>query len=348
MWLSLLAVLSGSRVVSAAVPVIAILAQPDWPPTLGNQQSYIAASYVKWLEAEGARVVVLRYDEPQEVTESILTWVNGIVFPGGDFPIKLGSAYGDFGNFVFTQAVKHGIPSWGTCLGFEQLFYYSSNESWPGPLSPGWNSTDGPTMLPINVTTSGRQSSLFSDWPTALLQKASREPWFWHAHSWSVSTHDFEKRQVLRDFWDVLAVTSDSRGQEFVSIAKAKKLPMFASIFHPEKNAFEFQQPSPELAETLEVHSAGAVDVARRFAATFVAECSKFRGVKFTTANVYEWSIHKWQPVYTAPLGSMFEEQYFFPPWGKQGTIQAASIHITKPIQSTKPQGSHLRLSLKH
>lgn len=348
MWLCLLSLFTCNAQIQAFVPVIGVLAQPDWPPNPDNQQSYVAASYVKWLEAEGARVVVLRYDEPQEVTASILAWVNGIVFPGGDFPIKLGSAYGDFGLFVFTEAVKQGIPSWGTCLGFEQLLYYSANETWPGPLTSGWNSTDGPTMLPLNITKAGKQSSLFNDWPTALLQAAGREPWFWHAHSWSVATHDFERRPVLRSFWEVLAVNSDARGLEFVSILKAKTLPIFASIFHPEKNAFEFQQPSPELAESLPAHSAGAVDATRRLAAAFIAECSKFRGVKFTTEDVYKWSIHKWQPVYTAPLGSMFEEQYFFPPWGKAANVQASSIRISNPIRIGNHDGSgRSMLSLK-
>lgn len=348
MWLSLLAILHCCQTVSASVPVVAVLAQPDYPPTPGDQKSYVAASYVKWLEAEGARVVVLRYDEPQELTASILEWINGVVFPGGDGGFQ--DQYGDFGRFVFTQVVKRGIPTWGTCLGFQQLVYFSSNESFPGPISPGWNSTDGPTMLPLNLTSTGKHSALFGDWPKALLQKAGREPWLWHAHHWSVSTQDFERRQVLRDFWDVLAVNSDSRGLEFVSIVKSKKLPMFGSIFHPEKNAFEFQQPSPELAETLPVHSASAVDVARRLAASFVAECAKFQGQKkISFQEVYKWSIHNWQPVYTAPLGSMFEEQYFFPPWGKKENLQAASIHITNPIQSTKLiQGSSsVRLSLK-
>lgn len=348
MWLAFLAMLNCSAGVSAFAPVIGILAQPDWPPTPENQQSYIAASYVKWLEAEGARIVVLRYDEPHEVTANILTWVNGILFPGGDFPIKLGSAYGDFGSFVFEEAVKQGIPSWGTCLGFEQLFYYSSYEAWPGPITPGWNSTDGPTMLPINLTKAGQSSALFKDWPTSLMQSAGKEPFFWHAHSWSVATRDFAQRRKLSDFWDVLAVNFDSRGQEFVSLAKAKNLPMYASIFHPEKNAFEFQQPSPEIAETLPVHSASAVEATRRLATAFVAECSQFRGVKFATQDIFKWSIHNWQPVYTAPLGSMFEEQYFFPPWGKKEVLQASSIRITNPIRSAKSkEHSHGGLSLK-
>lgn len=59
--------------------VIGILAQP----TGDNKASYIAASYVKYIESSGGRVVPIDYRWSTEKLRSVFSKVNGILFPGG-------------------------------------------------------------------------------------------------------------------------------------------------------------------------------------------------------------------------------------------------------------------------
>ena len=62
-------------------PIIAVLAQKEHKELPPNQ-SYIAASYVKYLESSGARVVpIAHYYTTKQVTE-IFKYVNGVFFPG--------------------------------------------------------------------------------------------------------------------------------------------------------------------------------------------------------------------------------------------------------------------------
>jgi len=64
-------------------PIIGILSQPtDGSLTpYGNQ--YIAASYVKYIESAGARVVPILYDSGVQNITTLLGYINGVLFPGG-------------------------------------------------------------------------------------------------------------------------------------------------------------------------------------------------------------------------------------------------------------------------
>ena len=52
---------------------------------MGNSsyKSYIAASYVKFVESGGARVVPVLIDQPDEYYQMIFNSTNGLVLPGG-------------------------------------------------------------------------------------------------------------------------------------------------------------------------------------------------------------------------------------------------------------------------
>lgn len=90
-------------------------------------RSYIMAAYVKWVEAAGARVVPIIMYEDWDVTESKLRSLNGLVFPGGD------GDYLDWGAPMFDLIVELNdqgqfYPIWGTCLGFESMTIWASDE----------------------------------------------------------------------------------------------------------------------------------------------------------------------------------------------------------------------------
>ena len=48
-----------------------------------NYTSYIDSSYIKYIEAAGARVVPVLINQPMEYYRTIFTSTNGLLFPGG-------------------------------------------------------------------------------------------------------------------------------------------------------------------------------------------------------------------------------------------------------------------------
>jgi hypothetical protein len=61
--------------------IIGIFAQPS------HAGEYIAASYIKWLEAAGARAVPIPYNASVPVLDALFARVNGLLLPGGGNPL---------------------------------------------------------------------------------------------------------------------------------------------------------------------------------------------------------------------------------------------------------------------
>ena len=65
-------------------PVIGIFTQTCNEDGIDHFESYIAASYVKFVEMSGAQVVPIYAFAPQEEIAALLPKLNGVLFPGGD------------------------------------------------------------------------------------------------------------------------------------------------------------------------------------------------------------------------------------------------------------------------
>ena len=59
-----------------------------WLLTEQVGQTYIAASYVKYLEMAGARVVPIHYKSSSDQLAALFKKINGILFPGGGMDLR--------------------------------------------------------------------------------------------------------------------------------------------------------------------------------------------------------------------------------------------------------------------
>eukprot|EP00890_Picochlorum_soloecismus_P001023 jgi/Picsp_1/1921/NSC_05387-R1_protein len=85
-------------------PLIGILSQGGEPAPEGS--SYIAASYVKFVESAGARAVPILHDMSKKEMERRFRAVNGILIPGGGQDLSPGHPYYDAVEHLFDLAVK--------------------------------------------------------------------------------------------------------------------------------------------------------------------------------------------------------------------------------------------------
>ena len=116
-------------------PIIGVLTQPlgdnqKSDPLYAGKTSYIMASYINILESAGARTVPLIYDGDLEEQLAKIDSLNGVFFCGGG----AGGDYDVFGKTVYEYAKAKNdqgqyLPVWGTCLGFENLAMFSSDNS---------------------------------------------------------------------------------------------------------------------------------------------------------------------------------------------------------------------------
>ena len=124
-------------------PIIAVMAQP-----LGNATDYLPASYVKWLELGGARVVPVMYEATDREVDAIFANTNGLLLIGGDAPV-CSAARRFLANAVSAAKGGDAYPIWGTCDGFEWLMQMAAKDD--GALQPGFD-TDQSLAVTLTLT----------------------------------------------------------------------------------------------------------------------------------------------------------------------------------------------------
>jgi len=118
-------------VISNDRPIIGVLTHPPIAPLIAD--GFIVASYVKWIEAGGARVTVIPVNASSTEIERLFNSVNGILFTGGATePIIDDTEYYRTAKMIYQLTIDANnngdyFPLWGTCLGLELLSILSSN-----------------------------------------------------------------------------------------------------------------------------------------------------------------------------------------------------------------------------
>jgi len=299
------AVLVAAYVVEAVNnrPIIGILDQ-RWDEENEDNRTYVAASYVKWVESAGARAIPLFYDAwSVEEMQSMLKNINGVIFPGGgaEFKGKYLAQLQTIFNFA-KQSTDNGVyfPLWGTCLGFEELICLGANDT--SVLDGPFDCAD--VNLALTLAPAASQSKLFQAMPDNLKQIITTQKVAYNYHEFGITPKHFNNLPLLVDFYNVLSTNEDMKGTPFISTIEAKKYPIYGTQWHPEIAVFEWVLKSEHSTDSIEVNSWMG-----RF---FVNECRK-NDNHFSDATAEKKALfYQYDPTYTGDLFPPFMQSYFF------------------------------------
>ncbi|KAI3695276.1 hypothetical protein L1987_78271 [Smallanthus sonchifolius] len=292
-------------------PVIGIVSHPGDGASgrLSNatNASYIAASYVKFVESAGARVIPLIYNEPLDILQTKLNLVNGVLFTGGWSKSGL---YFDVIEGIFKQVLKKNdagehFPLLAICLGFELLtMIISKNNNILEDFSASDQASTLQFMKKINI-----EETLFQRFPPELIAKLSTECLVMQNHKYGISPETFQGNTELCSFFKILTTSTDQNNKVYVSTVQSENYPVTAVQWHPEKNAFEW-------GSSVIPHSDNAIQVTQHVANFFIGEARKSFDrppAKQVLANL----IYNYSPTYCGTAGKGYDEVYIFSETGK-------------------------------
>ncbi|KAK9816035.1 hypothetical protein WJX74_001849 [Apatococcus lobatus] len=248
-------------------PLIGIVSEPGGPSPEGY--SYIAGSYVRFIESAGARAVPIPYDLPIDETKRRFGLINGVLIPGGAGTLAAGYQFFDTAKLLMELALAANdqgdyFPVHGTCLGFQLMcIAISQNES----LLSSFDAGNYPSVQ--SLTQAAGNSRFYAHFPDQLRSDVMDLPITMQNHHFGVTLESFRDSQKLTSFFDLLSTAKDRQGKEYVNTIEGKKYPFSGCEWHPEKNAYEW---APQLGIP---HSPEAIDVTYAAAKFVVGEARK-------------------------------------------------------------------------
>lgn len=280
-------------------PIIGILAQKITDKLLHKfypytkKRSYIATSYVKFLQSAGARVVPIldTYDDAN--LTKIFRSINGILLPGGGVNLK-NSKFFKTGKKLFKMAVdvnhKGGyFPIMGICLGFEAIHHYVEGKQ---DFLSKYNVEN--QSLPITLDSTYKTSRMFYNLTKQLKDSLQKQALTSNFHHDGVDPSWYKKSKKLKKDFRLLATSKDRDGKTFVSAFEGIRYPFYGTQFHPEKPAFEWHP-------TLDIkHTSDAVKIGQYLVDFFVDETRKNDNKFESYAEEIQYIIDRYPPLYTA------------------------------------------------
>ncbi|XP_020901384.2 gamma-glutamyl hydrolase [Exaiptasia diaphana] len=285
-------------------PIIGVLAETLPAKRSQYGQYYIAASYVKFIESAGGRVVPIFPNATSDDILKIFNYINGVLFPGGGVSLTE-SGYAKNGKLFYELSVKafdEGVtfPVLGTCLGFELLNVITSDDK---VVLSHVDAENLPT--PLIFAEGFKESRMFSNAPEHLLKSIQDSSITMNNHHWGVTPENFQNNKNISSFYNVISTNKDREGKIFVSTIEGKRYPIYGLQWHPEKNQFEW---SPR--ESIP-HSPEAIELGQ-YIANFIVGQARLNNHKFPSPEEEAAAlIYNYNPMYTGSF-SNFTQMYFF------------------------------------
>ncbi|XP_055327833.1 gamma-glutamyl hydrolase-like isoform X2 [Paramacrobiotus metropolitanus] len=263
--------------------------------------SFIAASYVKWIESAGARVVPVLLSQPPEYYTALMSKINGVLFPGGGVSLT-DSGYAQTGKLLYAMAKEMNdkgnyFPIWGTCLGYELLTVLTAD----GCFLTSCNAEN--VSLPLQFPSGYKLSRMFSPASKEVTDILANESSTANSHRKCLTPASFSASGLK----DKLRPTSYSTAQDgvtFIAAVEDLQYPFYGVQFHPEKAHFEFHHPSAYS------HSQHAILASQYFANFFVSQ-TRMNKQRFQNQEEEDkYSIYNWNPMFSK--ATIYDQMYLF------------------------------------
>ena len=255
------------KILAIDSPIIGIITHPVHDDDLNSTYSTkIEASYVKWIESAGGRVIPIDYNMNNYTElDHIFSSINGLLFPGGGTSISKTATY-LYNKVIDANQNDDYFPLWGTCLGFQWLsILISNNQDIITSLEIENRS------LSLNLTANAIHSYLYQD--SHIRDIVTNEAITMNNHHYGLSPLNFNK-YIKPNGFQLLSTNIAINHQLFVSSYEHIKYPIYAVQYHPEKNQYEHGYKANHPYEHIN-HSMSAIQFGQYTANIFINAARK-------------------------------------------------------------------------
>ena len=326
--IQLLFIFITSRTQANDAPIIGLVTMPCWiepelcpwavdPETI----QFFPASYVKWIESGGGRVIPIMSDAKHEEVRDLLGMINGIVFPGGAAFLFGPSKYWyqihnilDYLREFHDDNPTQSIPIWSTCMGFEAMVCATAQAGYD---AMGLNYSAVNIPLSIDWYPYVNDSQIFNgnlpnEYSQSVIDKISKENITMNSHGGAFDPDIFNTDPYLKGNFSVLGISYDRWDQPFVALIESKKelgLKWFGAQFHPEKPSYEFNS----VTDTDIPHNLDSIYVNQYFVEFFIDECRESNNITMSADEYDKRVIYNYEPYYLDKNNTVdYEQVYMF------------------------------------
>jgi gamma-glutamyl hydrolase len=211
----------------------------------GAPASCFSAFYSRWLQAAGARPVLLPFDANATFLDALLDRVNGVLFTGGgledlafDTPYMVAAAH-VLGVVAAKNAAGVFFPLHGTCQGMQVLSLLAAQNQ--SVLVEGVYDAENLSLPLTLVAPGGPASRLVSSMPPDVRATLTAANSTLNLHHDGVPPAAYAENPAFSSFFTLVSTNVDRAGRPFISTLEGAALPVTATQWHPERNGNEFR-----------------------------------------------------------------------------------------------------------
>ncbi|XP_066029648.1 gamma-glutamyl hydrolase-like [Pocillopora verrucosa] len=293
-------------------PIIGVLAQE----TDGNVKKFgsqlIAATYAKFIESAGGRMVPIFINSTAKEIEKLFYSINGAIYPGGHRLLHH-TNYTRVGKQILELAMKAYdkgdiFPIWGECLGLELLsMLVAGRDLRVGQLDHEFFSeVDAKNVsLKLILPRNYKTTSLWKFAPRHVVKFLQNNNAAYNNHRKAITLQNYGKYRRLNAFFRIVSTSKDRNGVEFISTMEGKRYPVYLFHWHPAKSQFEWRRD-------LDINHSLADVLSGQYFANFLIQKARFSTHRFSRAEEERASlIYNYKP--TAVQDYLpFIQAYFF------------------------------------
>ena len=185
-------------------------------------KSYIGASYMKFVQSAGGRVVPIVDDPKKNLTLNfILDRVNGVMLPGGEINL-IDSKYYKIAKRIYEKAIEKNekgvhFPIFGICRGFQALPVLTA-----GGIHILKEFDSKNVSLPMKIPEDYKSSKMFKDLSDDLRDVMEKKYITANYHKYGIYPSEIKGNKLLKEDYRVLGTSDDMKGRKFVAAYEGK------------------------------------------------------------------------------------------------------------------------------